>query len=99
MAKLQADSSPIIPGGSDMARSADGQMPECKVLLLGAGESGKVRCHVSLSYHKLTLPILQSTVLKQMKMWYHGAYNDEERESYKEVIFNNINNSMKCVCS
>ncbi|KAE9396629.1 G protein alpha-subunit [Gymnopus androsaceus JB14] len=42
-----------------------------KILLLGAGESGK------------------STVLKQMKLIHSGGYNDQERESYKEIIFSN----------
>ena len=28
----------------------------------------------------------QSTILKQMKLIHHGGYNDQERESYKEII-------------
>ncbi|KAF9074015.1 heterotrimeric G protein alpha subunit B [Rhodocollybia butyracea] len=52
---------------------------EIKMLLLGAGESGK------------------STVLKQMKLIHHGGYNDQERESYKEIIFSNTIQSMRAV--
>jgi len=54
---------------------------EIKMLLLGAGESGK------------------STVLKQMKLIHHGGYNEQERDSYKEIIFSNTIQSMRCVCS
>ncbi|KAF8828445.1 hypothetical protein HHX47_DHR3000144 [Lentinula edodes] len=52
---------------------------EIKMLLLGAGESGK------------------STVLKQMKLIHHGGYNDNERESYKEIIFSNTVQSMRAI--
>lgn len=44
---------------------------EVKMLLLGAGESGK------------------STLLKQMKLIYDGGFTSEEREAYKEIIYNN----------
>ncbi|CAE7054548.1 unnamed protein product [Rhizoctonia solani] len=54
---------------------------EIKMLLLGAGESGK------------------STVLKQMKLIHHGGYNNQERESYKEIIFSNTLQSMRYVLS
>jgi len=52
---------------------------EIKMLLLGAGESGK------------------STVLKQMKLIHHGGYNDNERDSYKEIIFSNTIQSMRAI--
>jgi len=52
---------------------------EIKMLLLGAGESGK------------------STVLKQMKLIHHGGYNEQERESYKEIIFSNTIQSMRAI--
>ncbi|KNZ79780.1 Guanine nucleotide-binding protein subunit alpha [Termitomyces sp. J132] len=52
---------------------------EIKMLLLGAGESGK------------------STVLKQMKLIHHGGYNEQERDSYKEIIFSNTIQSMRAV--
>ncbi|KAG6860805.1 Guanine nucleotide-binding protein subunit alpha [Termitomyces sp. Mi166 len=52
---------------------------EIKMLLLGAGESGK------------------STVLKQMKLIHHGGFNEEERHSYKEIIFSNTIQSMRAV--
>lgn len=40
---------------------------------------------------------LQSTVLKQMKLIHHGGYNDNERESYKEIIFSNTVQSMRAI--
>ncbi|KAI9268711.1 G-alpha protein [Sporodiniella umbellata] len=49
---------------------------QIKMLLLGAGESGK------------------STILKQMKLIHDGGYSQEERESFKEVIFSNTVQSM-----
>ncbi|KAF8886401.1 guanine nucleotide-binding protein subunit alpha [Mucidula mucida] len=52
---------------------------EIKMLLLGAGESGK------------------STVLKQMKLIHHGGYNDQERDSYKEIIYSNTIQSMRAI--
>ncbi|KAK7692183.1 Guanine nucleotide-binding protein subunit alpha [Cerrena zonata] len=52
---------------------------EIKMLLLGAGESGK------------------STVLKQMKLIHHGGYNEQERDSYKEIIFSNTIQSMRAI--
>ncbi|KNZ76090.1 Guanine nucleotide-binding protein subunit alpha [Termitomyces sp. J132] len=53
---------------------------EIKMLLLGAGESGKV-----------------CLVLKQMKLIHHGGYNEQERDSYKEIIFSNTIQSMRAV--
>jgi guanine nucleotide-binding protein subunit alpha len=55
------------------------QRNEIKMLLLGAGESGK------------------STILKQLKLINNGAYTNEERESYKEIIFSNTLQSMRVV--
>jgi len=52
---------------------------EIKMLLLGAGESGK------------------STVLKQMKLIHHGGYSDQEKDSYKEIIFSNTIQSMRAI--
>ncbi|KAI9230249.1 MAG: G-protein complex alpha subunit GpaA/FadA [Piptocephalis tieghemiana] len=52
---------------------------EVKMLLLGAGESGK------------------STILKQMKLIHDGGYNDDERESFKEIIFSNTVQSMRVI--
>ncbi|KAJ1981650.1 guanine nucleotide-binding protein subunit alpha [Dimargaris cristalligena] len=52
---------------------------EVKMLLLGAGESGK------------------STILKQMKLIHDGGYSREERESFKEIIFSNIIQSMRVI--
>ncbi|KAJ1642417.1 guanine nucleotide-binding protein subunit alpha [Coemansia erecta] len=50
---------------------------EVKMLLLGAGESGK------------------STIIKQMKLIHDGGYSQDERESFKEVIFSNTIQSMR----
>jgi len=52
---------------------------EIKMLLLGAGESGK------------------STILKQMKLIHHGGYSEQERDSYKEIIFSNTIQSMRAI--
>ncbi|WAQ90030.1 hypothetical protein PtA15_12A15 [Puccinia triticina] len=52
---------------------------EIKMLLLGAGESGK------------------STILKQMKLIHEGSYTNDERESYKEIIFSNAIQSMHVI--
>jgi len=52
---------------------------EIKMLLLGAGESGK------------------STILKQMKLIHEGSYSDNERETYKEIIYSNTVQSMHVI--
>lgn len=50
-----------------------------KLLLLGAGESGK------------------STIFKQMKILHGVGFTDEEKETMKPVVFNNVNVMMKAV--
>jgi len=35
--------------------------------------------------------------LKQMKLIHHGGYNDQERESFKEIIFSNTIQSMRAI--
>jgi guanine nucleotide-binding protein G(i) subunit alpha len=50
---------------------------EVKLLLLGAGESGK------------------STLAKQMRIIHLDGFNDEERLTFKPIIYNNILQSMK----
>ena len=39
----------------------------------------------------------QSTVLKQMKLIHHEGWNDQERESYKEIIYSNTIQSMRAI--
>jgi guanine nucleotide-binding protein G(i) subunit alpha len=50
---------------------------EVKLLLLGAGESGK------------------STIAKQMKIIHLNGFSDDERNSYKSIIYNNTVGSMR----
>jgi len=64
---------------SQLKRDRANVRNEIKMLLLGAGESGK------------------STVLKQMKLIHHGGYNEQERDSYKEIIFSNTIQSMRAI--
>ncbi|KAL1919262.1 uncharacterized protein VTP21DRAFT_1954 [Calcarisporiella thermophila] len=52
---------------------------EVKMLLLGAGESGK------------------STILKQLKLINEGSYSQDERLSFREIIFVNTYQSMRVV--
>lgn len=52
---------------------------EVKLLLLGAGESGK------------------STILKQMRLIHNQSYSLNEKNRYKEIIFNNIITSIKSI--
>jgi len=52
---------------------------EVKLLLLGAGESGK------------------STVAKQMKIIHLHGFSNEERLTYKSIIYNNVLSSMKAL--
>lgn len=39
----------------------------------------------------------KSTVLKQMKLIHHGGYSEQERDSYKEIIFSNTVQSMRAI--
>lgn len=62
---------------NEIEKGRQQQEREIKVLLLGAGESGK------------------STIFKQMKIIHQNGYSEEERESYKEIIYGNILKAMK----
>lgn len=50
---------------------------EVKILLLGAGESGK------------------STIAKQMKIIHKSGFTEEERASYKSIVYNNVVKAMR----
>ncbi|TFY78903.1 hypothetical protein EWM64_g5108 [Hericium alpestre] len=39
----------------------------------------------------------KSTVLKRTKLIHHGGYNEQERDSYKEIIFSNTVQSMRAI--
>ncbi|KAJ3052690.1 guanine nucleotide-binding protein subunit alpha [Rhizophlyctis rosea] len=52
---------------------------EVKMLLLGAGESGK------------------STILKQMQLIHGAGYSNEERETFREIVFSNTVQSMRVI--
>src|ERR1043165_5972019 len=39
----------------------------------------------------------KSTILKQMKLIHEGGYSQEERESFKEIIFSNTVQSMRVI--
>eukprot|EP01133_Synstelium_polycarpum_P005640 gene5640-6509_t len=61
-----------------MLKSARSRLEgEIKLLLLGAGESGK------------------STIAKQMKILHLNGFSEEERASYKTIIYNNTVGSMR----
>lgn len=62
-----------------LAKDKDSMSTTVKLLLLGAGESGK------------------STIAKQMKIIHLDGFPEEERNSYKAVIFNNTFNAMKTI--
>ncbi|KAL9108245.1 MAG: hypothetical protein Q9227_006983 [Pyrenula ochraceoflavens] len=64
---------------NQLKRDKINQRNEIKMLLLGAGESGK------------------STILKQMKLIWEGGYSDDERESFKEIIYSNTVQSMRVI--
>jgi len=51
-----------------------------KLLLLGAGESGK------------------STLFKQMITLYGPGFSEEERKTYREIIFSNVITNIKTLC-
>lgn len=39
----------------------------------------------------------KSTILKQMKLIWEGGYSDDERESFKEIIYSNTVQSMRVI--
>lgn len=78
---LRCRSGPRPPGNleieAQLKRDRQQLRNEIKMLLLGAGESGK------------------STVLKQMRLIHNKPYDDEERDSYREIIYSNTVQSMR----
>lgn len=63
----------------ELQREHEKQVNEVKLLLLGAGESGK------------------STIVKQMKILHKNGYTDEERKSFRPVVFSNTVQSLMAI--
>lgn len=66
---------------------------DIRILLLEAGESGKVSSSVLLD----VLLFFKSTLLKCIKLIHNGGYNDFVRKLYKQLIFSNTIQSMRSV--
>ena len=64
---------------------------DIRILLLEAGESGKVSSSVLLD----VLLFFKSTLLKCIKLIHNGGYNDFVRKLYKQLIFSNTIQSMR----
>jgi hypothetical protein len=67
------------------------------MLLLGAGESGKVRRWSPYSDRRGLNTFPSSRLLKQVKLIHHGGYNDSERDSCKKILFSNTTQCMRSV--
>ncbi|KIK70458.1 hypothetical protein GYMLUDRAFT_149766 [Collybiopsis luxurians FD-317 M1] len=52
---------------------------ECKILLLGSGESGK------------------STIVKQMRIIHKDGFPDEERATYRNIVYRNVLDSAQAI--
>eukprot|EP01103_Thecamoeba_quadrilineata_P008669 TRINITY_DN183_c1_g1_i1.p1 TRINITY_DN183_c1_g1~~TRINITY_DN183_c1_g1_i1.p1 ORF type:complete len:358 (-),score=74.80 TRINITY_DN183_c1_g1_i1:188-1240(-) len=74
-AKVQSEKNRNI--NKDIAKERRKAEHEIKMLLLGAGESGK------------------STIAKQMRIIYLSGFLEEERKSYRSIIFSNTISSMR----
>lgn len=62
-----------------LKKDAENARKEVKLLLLGAGESGK------------------STIAKQMKILHQDGFSEEERKSFKPVVYTNTVQSMVAI--
>jgi len=72
-----ADSAASKAIEDSMKKEAKKNASVVRLLLLGAGESGK------------------STISKQMKIIHLKGFTDQEKESYKEIVYSNIVSSVK----
>lgn len=77
--KPEAEKSKNIQTALQNDRDKSGESDYYKLLLLGAGESGK------------------STIAKQIKIIHMKGFSDEERASFKSIIYNNAIGSMRAL--
>lgn len=76
---LKADATETKKANTALEKEREKNENEIKLLLLGAGESGK------------------STIAKQMKIIHLNGFSNEERASFKSIIYNNVIGSMRAL--
>ena len=70
---------------------------EIKILLLGAGESGKSTYECSVWYSKFAHVVVDHRIVKQMRILYDNGFTDEDRLIFKEIISANVILSMRAL--